>query len=283
MRLMLMPTVVWIVALTIFPLVYSLWIAFTSQRLGVTGQWVGLDNFARALSDDRFRASIRFTLFYVTAAVLIEIALGLLLALLLDTVASIRGAVRTAWTLPLFATPVAVAYLSLTLFNETGGPVNAALRGLGLDGVAWLSSQQVAPWTLILLDVWMWTPFVVLILFAALQAVSVELIEAARVDGASSLSLVRLVVNLLRPAILTVLFLRFADAVKVFDFAFALTGGGPGTTTETASLYVYRRALGEFNLGYGSALAWLIFVLALVIGGIMLSWLRRAGSTGGRA
>ncbi len=90
-------------------------------------------------------------------------------------------------------------------------------------------------------------------------------------------------VHLLRPAILTVLFLRFADAVKMFDFAFALTGGGPGTPTETASLYVYRRALGEFNLGYGSALAYLLFVLALVVGSIMLAWLRRAGSTGGQA
>ncbi|HEX7021710.1 MAG TPA: sugar ABC transporter permease [Trueperaceae bacterium] len=273
---MLLPAVIWIVALTIFPLLYSLWIAFTSQRLGVSGQWIGFDNFARALTDERFLSSLRFTAFFVIVAVAIEMVLGFALALLLDTVVSLRGIVRTIWTMPLFATPVAIAYLGLTLFNETGGPINSLLASLGLPGVPWLSSVAVAPWTVVLLDVWQWTPFVVLILFAALQSVSVETIEAARVDGAGPLALVRYVLlPLLRPAIVTVVFLRFTDAVKMFDFSFALTGGGPGTSTEVASLYVYRRALQDFNLGYGAALAYILFVLALVVGLTLLAQFRR--------
>jgi multiple sugar transport system permease protein len=278
---MLAPAILWMLALSIFPLVYSLYIAFTSYRLGSEAQWIGVDNFDRLLSDDRLLEAVQFTAFFVGAAVSIELVLGFALALLLDTVTRGRGAVRTIWTLPLFATPVAIAYLSLTLFAESGGPVNAALRGLGLEGVAWLSSGSTARWTIVLLDVWQWTPFVVLILFAALQSIPPELIEAARVDGASPWRLIRhLIFPALVPAILTVLFLRVADAIKMFDFAFALTGGGPGTSTETASMYGYRQALENFSLGYGSAVAYGLFVLALVLGGGILLVLRRVQRDG---
>jgi ABC-type sugar transport system permease subunit len=117
---------------------------------------------------------------------------------------------------------------------------------------------------------------VVLILFAALQGIPGEQAEAARVDGAGTAGLIwHIVLPRLRPAIVTVLFLRFADAVKVFDYAFALTGGGPGTSTETASLYTFRRAIGEFNLGYGSALAYIMFVVAVVVGTALLTLLQR--------
>jgi multiple sugar transport system permease protein len=279
LRLMVAPAVGWILVLSIFPMLYSLYIAFTSKRFGSTSRWVGLDNFQRALTDDRFLEALRFTAIFVGAAVTIELILGFVLAVLLDSVTRGRGAVRTIWTMPLFATPVAIAYLSLTLFNESGGPVNAMLGALGFDSVRWLSSQSVAPWTLILLDVWQWTPFVVLILFAALQSIPIELIEAARVDGASSWQIVRhLVMPMVVPAILTVLFLRVADAIKMFDFAFALTGGGPGTSTETASLYTYRQALDNFSLGYGSALAYVLLIIASVVGGVLLMLMRRVAS-----
>lgn len=275
-RLMLAPAIIWILALTIFPLGYSLWIGFTNQQLGMPAQWVGWQNFSQALGDQRFIASLKFTAFYVVAVVTIEILVGFFLALLLDAVTRARGAVRTIWMLPLFATPVAVSYLSLTLFNETSGPLNALLQTLGLPGVSWLSNHAVAPWTLVLLDVWQWTPLVVLILFAALQGIPGEQAEAARVDGAGTAGLIwHIVLPRLRPAIVTVLFLRFADAVKVFDYAFALTGGGPGTSTETASLYTFRRAIGEFNLGYGSALAYIMFVVAVVVGTALLTLLQR--------
>jgi multiple sugar transport system permease protein len=282
LRLMLVPAVVWILALALFPLLYSLYLSFTSRRLsGTTGAWVGLDNFSQAFSDARFVDALQFTAIFTVTSVGIEMVLGFALALLLDSVTRARGTVRTIWTLPLFATPVAIAYLALTMFNESGGLVNSALEGIGLGGVQWLSSPSVAPLTIILLDVWQWTPFVVLILFAALQSIPTEISEAARVDGATTPQFIRtLVLPLLKPALLTVLFLRIADSVKMFDFAFALTGGGPGTSTEPASLYVFRQALDNFRLGYGSALAYILFAASILLGTAILAWVRRATSQG---
>jgi multiple sugar transport system permease protein len=284
LRLMVAPAVGWILVLSIFPMIYSLYIAFTSKRFGGTSRWVGFENFSRALSDERFLAALKFTALFVGAAVTIEMILGFILAVVLDSVTRGRGAVRTIWTMPLFSTPVAIAYLSLTMFNEGDGPINAGLKALGLGGVRWLSSEHAAPWTIILLDVWQWTPFVVLILFAALQSIPTELVEAARVDGAASRQIIRhLVLPMVVPALLTVLFLRVADAVKMFDFAFALTGGGPGTATEPASLYTYRQALDNFNLGYGSALAYVLLIIASVVGGLLLVLSRRVANKGAAA
>jgi multiple sugar transport system permease protein len=285
LRVMLAPAIVWILGLAIFPLLYSLYLSFTSRRLGgSTGEWVGFDNFSQAFSDPRFVDALQFTAVFTVASVSIEMVLGLALALLLDTVTRARGTVRTIWTLPLFATPVAIAYLALTMFNEDGGFVNSALDGLGLGRVPWLSSPDVAPLTIILLDVWQWTPFVVLILFAALQSIPTDIAEAARVDGATTGQFVRtLVLPLLTPALLTVLFLRIADSVKMFDFAFALTGGGPGTSTEPASLYVFRQALDGFRLGYGSALAYILFAASILVGAFILAWVRRVTAEGGVA
>jgi len=272
--------VVWILALAIFPLLYSLYLSFTSRRLGgTTSHWVGLENFSQAFSDARFIDALKFTAVFTAASVGIEMVLGFALALLLDSVTRARGTVRTIWTLPLFATPVAIAYLALTMFTESGGLINSALQGIGLGGVHWLSNPRVAPLTLILLDVWQWTPFVVLILFAALQSIPTEISEAARVDCATTPQFIRtLVLPLLKPALLTVLFLRIADSVKMFDFAFALTGGGPGTSTEPASLYTFREALDNFRLGYGSALAYVLFAASVLLGTAILAWVRRATS-----
>jgi multiple sugar transport system permease protein len=283
LRFMLAPTIVWILGLAIFPLLYSLYLSFTSRRLGggSSGGWVGFQNFSNALSDPRFADSLKFTALFTVTSVSIEMVLGLALALLLDTVTRARGTVRTIWTLPLFATPVAIAYLALTMFNEGGGIVNSALGSLGLGPVPWLSSPDVAPLTLILLDVWQWTPFVVLILFAALQSIPTDISEAARVDGATTRQFIRtLVLPLLKPALLTVLFLRIADSLKMFDYAFALTGGGPGTSTEPASLYVFREGLESFRLGYASALAYILFAGSILIGVLILTLIRRITAQG---
>lgn len=283
LRIMLVPTIVWILGLAIFPLLYSLYLSFTSRRLGggSSAQWVGLENFSNAFADPRFVDALKFTALFTVTSVSIEMVLGFALALLLDTVTRARGTVRTIWTLPLFATPVAMAYLALTMFNEGGGIVNSGLESIGLGGVPWLSDPSIAPLTIILLDVWQWTPFVVLILFAALQSIPTDISEAARVDGATTRQFIRtLVLPLLKPALLTILFLRIADSLKMFDFAFALTGGGPGTSTEPASLYAYREGLESFRLGYASALAYILFAASILVGALILAWIRRSTAQG---
>lgn len=272
------PLVAFIVVLTVVPLLWSL--ALAVGRLDPAGgySFVGLESFRALLGDYRFHASLAFTVGFAAVAAAAEAALGLGLALLVHAAGSsaIRAGARSVLTLPLFMAPVALGYLGLTVFHEESGPINLALVAVGAPAVPWLSSPAGAFGALLLADMWEWTPLTFLIAYTGLLAQPADLLEAARLEPLTAWGRFRYITfPLLRPTLALAVLLRFVEGLKLADLPFSLTGGGQGT--ETLSLLAYRKCMKFFDFGYGSALAWVLFVLTLVLCQGLARWnLRRA-------
>jgi multiple sugar transport system permease protein len=274
--LFLGPAVLWIVGFTLFPLLYALYTSLWSFRFGVRNEFVGLENFARLFSDRNLIADLRVTLIFVANTLVFEMLLGIGLALLLSREIRGRGLLRAVATLPLFATPVAVGYLAITLYYEQNGPINALVRSLGGGAIPWLSDPQWALIAVIIVDIWQWTPFVFLVTLAGLQGVPQDLYEAAQVDGASALQVLRYItMPLIAPVLWLIVLLRLVEAFKVFDIPISLTLGGPGRATEVYTLFTYRTALHFFDHGYAAAQGFLLLVIVMAIVSVLFSRVRR--------
>jgi multiple sugar transport system permease protein len=291
----LAPAVVWVLAFTVFPLCYSLYLAFykIEQKVEIqrvkepmlnaegqpvldaqgqprtknvvkkqqvnTATFIGVQNFKRMFGDPQVKEAIRVTATFVVVAVPLELALGFLLAVLFNRAIFGRPVLRAAMLLPIFATPLAVGYTFFTIFYEVGGP-------LGWMGIPFLSNPHWALFSVTLVDIWQWTPFCFLVFLAALQGIPDELYEAARMDGAGPFAMLfQVLLPVLQPTIILVLLLRMAEALKLFDIPFALTGGGPGVATQSYSLLAFRTGLRFFDLGYASAMAYGLLIVVMII------------------
>lgn len=273
---LLLPAVGWILTFTVYPLVYSLSLSFQDWNLTSPPRWVGLANYLRALQDPRMHNALRTTGLFVAATVTIELVLGFALALLFHRPMWGSRILRAVVVAPLFTSPIALAFLGMMLLHEEDGPIAHLLRMLGLPRVHWLSDPATALGSLILLDVWQWTPFAFLVFLAGLAGVPPEPIEAAIVDGAGRWAVLRhVVLPLLAPVAVTALLFKFIYSVKVFDLAFGLTGGGPGISTEVLALYIHRQGLEFFNLGYASALSYVFLVLVVLVCTVLLLRVRQ--------
>ncbi|MFZ4848546.1 MAG: carbohydrate ABC transporter permease [Caldilinea sp.] len=271
----ILPAVVWIVIFTLFPLLYALYTSFFSFRFGRLNQFVGGTNFVRLFTDDNLHNGLRVTLVFVVITVTLQMLLGFSLALLLNREMRGKNVLRALMVLPLFATPVAMGYLGITLFYEINGPINALLAALGLGAVPWLSNPFWATVAIMVIDVWQWTPFVFLVSLAALQGLPPDLFEAAEVDGASSWQSFRqLTLPLMTPILWLILLLRLVEAFKVFDIPTSLTLGGPGRATEVYSLFTYRTALRFFDHGYASAQGFLLLLIVSLIVALIFRQIR---------
>ncbi|MCL4828232.1 MAG: sugar ABC transporter permease [Caldilinea sp.] len=271
----IMPAVIWVLIFTIFPLLYALYTSFFSFRFGRINQFVGGANFARLLTDSNLHNGLRVTLTFVIITVTIQMLLGFGLALLLNREMRGKNILRAIMILPLFATPVAMGYLGITLFYEINGPINELLRALGGAGVPWLSNPFWAMVAIILIDIWQWTPFVFLVSLAALQGLPSDLFEAAEVDGASGWqSFRRITLPLMAPILWLILLLRLVEAFKVFDIPTSLTLGGPGRATEVYSLFTYRTALRFFDHGYAAAQGFLLLIIVSLIVALLFGQIR---------
>ncbi len=263
----IMPAVIWVLLFTIFPLLYALYTSFFSFRFGRINQFVGFANYLRLFTDANLHNGLRVTLTFVIVTVTVQMLLGFALALLLNREMRGKSVLRAIMVLPLFATPVAVGYLSITLFYEINGPINELLRALGGSGIPWLSNPFWALVAVIIIDIWQWTPFVFLVSLAALQGLPADLYEAAEVDGASAWQSFRsITLPLMTPILWLILLLRLVEAFKVFDIPTSLTLGGPGRATEVYSLFTYRTALRFFDHGYAAAQGFLLlFIVSLIV------------------
>jgi multiple sugar transport system permease protein len=272
-RLFIIPAVIWVLAFSIFPLLYALYTSLFSFRFGRINELEGLYNFVRLFNDANLHSGLRITLVFVIVSVSVQMVLGFGLALLLNRDILGRSLLRTIMILPLFATPVAIGYLSITIFYEQNGPVNTIIRSLGGSGIPWLSNPFWALVTVILVDIWQWTPFVFLVSLAALQALPDDLYEAAKVDGASGWSMFRYItLPLMTPILTLILLLRLVESFKVFDIPTSLTLGGPGRATEVYSLFTYRTAMRFFDHGYAAAQG---FLLLIIVSFIIVTLYRR--------
>ncbi len=264
----LMPAIVLLLLLAIFPFVFTIMLAFGRVSLvgGLSIEFGTLRNWATLLADDRFWNAARVTVTFVVVSVAIQYVLGLNLALLVNRRLPGITLFRVLFILPMTLTPIAVGYMWRMLFNESIGPLSDLLSRAGLGGIPWLSQGRYALASLIAVDVWHWTPFVMILLLAGLQAVPQEVVEAATVDGASAWQRFRFVVfPLLVPTSLAAIVLRSLEAAKIVDEVYILTGGGPGTSTETLTLYAYNVGLQGFNLAYGATIAIALFLGVLIL------------------
>ena len=269
---MCLPAVGSIAAVALFPLLWAGWesLHVHDLRMPWLGRpFVGLANYVEAIGDARFRAALSHTAAFAAVSVSLELALGTLLALALD--GARRGVARTAALLPWAIPTVVAALVWRFLFDGPTSAANEIVRVLALDDapIVWLAEPWLAWVPIVLADVWKTTPFVALLLLAALQNVPAELVEAARSDGANAWQRFwHVSFPTLRPALLVALLFRTLDAFRVFDLVFVLTGGGPGTATEPVALYTFQVLLRDLRFGYGSALSMTIFLATFA-----LAWL----------
>ncbi|MDK2897123.1 MAG: multiple sugar transport system permease protein [Candidatus Atribacteria bacterium] len=272
------PAVIMLLLIVIFPLAFSLGVSFCEWNLIRGGSWkfVGLRNYSYFLfHDPYFRTSLKVTLTFVLVAVGLELILGLGVALLLNRPLKRIGLYRTILVIPSTMTPVVVGIIWRLLYNPELGTLNYFLDLLGLPPLNWLGDPNLALPSVIMADIWEWTPFMALILLAGLQALPKDPFEAATIDGASTFQLFRYItLPLLQPTIIVATLLRVMDAFKTFDLVFVLTKGGPGMSTETLSYYTYRYGFKFFHIGYASALSYLLLVIIIIIVQIFVRYLR---------
>lgn len=279
---LLAPALALLAVVYVYPILRSVWSSLFTQNLGTELQpiFAGLDNYSRMMLDGRFWQSIGNTVFFTVISVLLELLLGLGMALVLNQSFRGRGLVRTVALLP-WALPTALIATTWTwIFNDQFGVWNDLLLRLGLinTGVNWLGDPNWAIWTVIAADVWKTTPFIAILLLAGLQSIPYDLYEAHAIDGASRWqSFYRITLPLLMPQILVASLFRFAQAFGIFDLIQVMTGGGPGGATETVSIYIYATIMRYLDFGYGAALVVVTFVvlsLAVALAAFGLSKLR---------
>jgi ABC-type sugar transport system permease subunit len=267
---LVLPAVSIILLIALFPLAWTVWesLHLHDLRMPWLGRpFVGAEQYVEALRDPRFWEALGHTLFFATVSVGLELLLGLGLALAMNRAYRGRGLVRAAVLVP-WAIPTVVAGLLWRFMFDGHGVVNSVLSGVGVlhEPLVWFIHASSAWVPVILADVWKTTPFVALLLLAGLQNIDASLYEAARIDGASAWRQFRHVtLPLLKPAILVALIFRTLDAFRVFDLIYALTGGGPGTSTEPIALYTFNTLLQTLRFGYGSALSVIVFSITFVL------------------
>ncbi|MEL6495692.1 MAG: sugar ABC transporter permease [Cyanobacteria bacterium J06623_7] len=279
---MLVPALLVLGLVFIYPIARAFWLSWFTENLGTQLQPVfsGISNYQRMIGDGRFWQSLWNTSVFTMVSVVLELLLGLGVALVLNKSFSGRGIVRTVAIIP-WALPTAVMGLAWAwIFNDQYGVVNDILLRLGLidTGINWLGTPTLAMIALIVADVWKTTPFISIILLAGLQSISEDLYEAHRMDGASPWqSFQQITLPLLMPQILIALLFRFAQSFGVFDLVQVMTGGGPAGSTETVSIYIYSTVMRYLDFGYGAALVvvtFLLLVMAVAITSLLLKKVR---------
>jgi multiple sugar transport system permease protein len=268
--LMLAPAVLILMGLIVYPFLISIQYSFSNVNLiggQTTLQFVGLDNFRRALTRDPiFYQAVNNTATFVFWVVLMEMLCGLGLALLLNANVKGRRIIVSFFLIPLVLPPIVIALSWKMMYDYGWGVINHLLMAIGLEPVFWLSNPHIALYAIIFTDIWHLTPFVMLIFLAGLQSLPTEPYEAAQIDGATHWQVFRdVTLPLLRPTILVVLLLRTIDGAKVFDKVFVMTGGGPGSATETLTTHIYRSAFRGLDLGYAAAISFMMLLVLSVL------------------
>jgi ABC-type sugar transport system permease subunit len=282
---LLLPALVSIGAISIYPVLLGLWLSFRDTTLALPfDTFVGFDNYRQIISDSQFWNAWVHTIQFTFVSTLLETLLGLMMALVLYETFRGRGIVRAAMLVPWAIPTVVTSKMFGWLFDGQNGIVNYLLRGAGLiqENVNWYGSPDFALATIIIADVWKTTPFMALLLLAGLQTIPHSLAEAATVDGANVWQhfwYVRL--PLLTPTLLIASMFRALDAFRIFDLVYVLTGGGPADATEVLSTFTYKNLFSALQVGYGSALATMMFlteiVIAVIFGVFLLRKMREVG------
>jgi len=278
---LLAPAAALLLAIVVYPIAQLVWNSFFDIHLAEPWKgepFIGLDNYRRALEDPRFWSSLGHTAIYAIVTVPGALLVGLGLALLANMPFRHKWPVRLGLLLP-WALPLVFSGLIFRWFFEyRQGIVNDLLTRAGIEPLAWLTDPGLARTSICIAIVWKSSSFMALMLLAGLQTIPRELYEAAEVDGATRWQrFVSITLPMLRPAIFVALIFRTITAIQTFDIPYAMTGGGPGDSTETLAMYIQKTTLDFLDFGYGSALAALMFVVSMVATSSYLRYTRRSG------
>jgi multiple sugar transport system permease protein len=273
--LLVAPAILVMLFFGLFPLFYAMNLSLRhvdlTTGLGVQWKYVGLENFRSALNSDIFLQASARTIFFAVISVSLQMILGISLAFLINKLKWLKGIIRALFLLPLASAPAAVGMIWRYLYDSDFGVFNAGLQAVGLHPLNWLGDSHIALFSIIIFDVWQWTPFVLLITLAGLQSLPREPFEAAELDGASRFMVLRrLTFPLLSPVLTLIFILRSIDAARLYDPIATTTRGGPGAATETVTYLLYRIGLKQFRLDQASAMALIILFAVVWYSGLVL-------------
>ena len=266
--MLMMPGIALLAAVIGFPVIWALNTSLFDYTLIMPGydNFVGADNYARAFNDGEFIHAAKVTFFFVVAVVLIEFAIGFLVALMLNDTQRGKNIYYLILLCPLLMNPVVVGLIWRMFLHPTLGIVNYLLSTVSLGPVNWLGDAGIAFWTVVMVDIWHQVSFMIVLLLAGLSALPKEPYEAARVDGASALqSFWHITLPLMRPVIVVTLLIRVIFAIKTYDIIYIMTRGGPGVATDLVSYFIYRRAFVGLDLGEACAMAGILLVTVIAI------------------
>jgi multiple sugar transport system permease protein len=269
--LFVLPALLVVGAVIIFPWAFTVWMSAFDWKIGSVAHFVGFDNYTQLATNTRFLESILHTFYFTVLAVIFPLILGTAAALIFHREFPLRGMLRSIFTMPMMATPVAVALVWTMMFHPQQGVLNYLLSLVGLPPSLWVYSPTWVIPSLVLVEIWHWTPLIMLIVLGGLAALPTEPYESARLDGASEWQLFRYItLPLLAPFLIVAAVIRTIDALKAFDTIYVISQGGPGTASETINLYLYLQAFAFYNVGNASAVVVVFFVIILALALLLL-------------
>jgi len=270
------PAVAVIVAVIVFPWAFTLWMSLQEWTIGGDIAFVGLSNYLRLPTDPRFIDALVRTVYYTGLAVILPVVIGVAAAIVFNARFPGRSLLRGLFVMPMMATPVAVALVWAMMFHPQLGVLNYLLSLVGIPPQLWVFHPATVIPSLVLVETWQWAPLVMLVVLGGLAAAPTEPYESAEIDGASRWQMFRhITLPLIAPFIMVAALIRTIDAVKSFDIIYAITQGGPGNASETINLYLYSVAFAYYDVGYGSAVAVVFFVLVVALAALMVHLKKR--------
>lgn len=263
---LLLPAILILLFTSLVPLLFAFGVSFTDWNLASKPEpsFSGIGNYVNAFKDFNFRNSILITLIFVFVTVFFEALIGMILALLYSREGKRFRLARTLLIIPMVSTPVVIGILWRIMLNTDYGVVNYFLSLVGISKIHWLGDPFWAFISIMIVDVWQWTPFMIIVFVAALLSVPKDVVNASKIDGATAWQILwKIRLPIIKPIIFIGILLRFIDAFKVVDTVFVMTYGGPGDATRVLSMFIYQEALKYFKVGYGSAIS-IIFILIML-------------------
>ncbi len=266
------PAAAIVLLVILFPWLFTLYMSVHDWKVTGDTPYVGLANYAKMLSDERFLYAVVRTLYFTAASVIAPLILGVWAAVCFSSKFHLQGLARTLFVLPMMATPVAISLVWTMMFHPQLGVLNYLLTSVGLPPSTWVYDASTVIPTLVMVETWQWTPLVMLIVLGGIASLPSDPYEAAILDGASVWQMFRhITLPLVWPFIMVAAVIRLIDALKTFDTIYVITLGGPGTASETINILLYQTAFAYYDLGYGSAMVVVFFVLILLISLLLLT------------
>ena len=275
---LILPTIVILLLVNIYPLLYSLFVSMTNYDF--TGskdlKFVWFKNYLDLLGNINFLKSMGNTFIYVICSVVSELILGIAVSMLLYRLGKMGNVLLSFFLLPMMLTPVIIGIMWRFMYNYDFGMINFFLEKVGLDKVAFLSDKLHAIFYLSIVDIWQWTPYVILLVYGNLQALSKEQLESANIDGASTIMIFRkITLPFLSKTLTVAVLIRIMDSIREYDKVYSMTQGGPGNATETASYFIYRQAFKFFDIPKATAASIILLIITIIISNFLVKRMRK--------